>query len=303
MVATWLALEDIHPTAGPIHYYRGTHKQGLWDYVQLGLEAVWMNGNNSGSSGSGGSSSGSRGGGGGQVVEGRDFSRLDPIYEKDYPQYQDALQAEIRRLGLKPEYALLKKGEALIWAASLLHGGTRIEDTNRTRLSQASHYFIAPPLGEPQSYWVPSVSRYTAGRVRLKDRFGKALKAKSFAHPAGIMTTTSAATTGAATNSATAVARGPRGGATMMMQHPGARQQLHLPAPSPPASVNSYLPKGIRAYSVWERTRHDVATIWETNRTKFYLLEPWVQRRCRRPAPPKGALATCVGLNLSAITR
>ena len=105
--------------------------------------------------------------------------------------------------------------------------------------------------------------RYTAGRIRLKDRFGKALKERSFIHPA-------------------------------------ARAASSAPA-TPAPGVNSYLPKGVRPYSIWERTRHDVATLWETNRTRFYELTAYFQRRCRRPAPPRGELKACVGLNVSAI--
>ena len=42
MAAAWLALEDVHPTAGPLHYYPGSQALGLWDYSQLGLEKRWL---------------------------------------------------------------------------------------------------------------------------------------------------------------------------------------------------------------------------------------------------------------------
>ena len=40
------------------------------------------------------------------------------------------------------EYGLIKRGQAVIWAANLLHGGDPIIDQTRTRLSQVTHYFF-----------------------------------------------------------------------------------------------------------------------------------------------------------------
>lgn len=55
---------------------------------------------------------------------------------------------------------LLKKGQAVIWAANLLHGGDPVKDTARSRLSQVTHYYFddclyTTPLHEidkPNSY-------------------------------------------------------------------------------------------------------------------------------------------------------
>ena len=43
MAAAWLALEDVDETAGPLHYYPGSHREGLWDFLHLGLEQQWLN--------------------------------------------------------------------------------------------------------------------------------------------------------------------------------------------------------------------------------------------------------------------
>lgn len=60
-------------------------------------------------------------------------------------------------------------GEAFFWAASLLHGGSPVLDANRTRLSQASHYFFAPPIPEQkQYYFIPSLSRVSTGELWSK---------------------------------------------------------------------------------------------------------------------------------------
>jgi len=40
------------------------------------------------------------------------------------------------------EYGVIKKGQAVIWAANVLHGGDPIVDASRTRLSQVTHYYF-----------------------------------------------------------------------------------------------------------------------------------------------------------------
>lgn len=42
----------------------------------------------------------------------------------------------------KKTYGLIKKGEAIIWAANVLHGGSPIIDKSRTRFSQVTHYYF-----------------------------------------------------------------------------------------------------------------------------------------------------------------
>ena len=37
---------------------------------------------------------------------------------------------------------VMKKGQAIIWAANVLHGGSPIKDKSRTRLSQVTHYYF-----------------------------------------------------------------------------------------------------------------------------------------------------------------
>ena len=44
---------------------------------------------------------------------------------------------------LTPRRAVLKKGEAVIWAAGLVHGGGAITAPGATRLSQVTHYYFA----------------------------------------------------------------------------------------------------------------------------------------------------------------
>src|SRR5205823_7392747 len=62
------------------------------------------------------------------------------------PEFYHLYEAHIEKLvaarGLTPHHAILKKGQALIWAANLLHGGSVHRDKGRTRHSQVTHYYF-----------------------------------------------------------------------------------------------------------------------------------------------------------------
>jgi hypothetical protein len=59
------------------------------------------------------------------------------------------------REGLERVELHVKRGQALIWASNLFHGGTPIRDLARSRLSQVTHYhfhgcmYFAPLLSDP----------------------------------------------------------------------------------------------------------------------------------------------------------
>jgi ectoine hydroxylase-related dioxygenase (phytanoyl-CoA dioxygenase family) len=59
----------------------------------------------------------------------------------------------IEREGLEPSYGTMRKGQALIWAANLFHGGAPQRDKTRTRHSQVTHYYF-----EGCRYWTPMLS-------------------------------------------------------------------------------------------------------------------------------------------------
>ena len=101
MCAVWVALEDIHPDAGPLFYYPGSHK----------LPYINMN----------------------------DFD-LKTIDDGDYPIYQTKIETLAENLGFKKTTFLPKRGEALIWHGNLLHGGPTPNNKEITRLSQVVHY-------------------------------------------------------------------------------------------------------------------------------------------------------------------
>ena len=112
MCGVWLALEDIDGDQGPLVYYPGSHKLPEMNFDALGLSP-----------------------------KGNDFQ-----------EYSHAIRKVIDTHQLKPAYATLKQGQALIWSANLLHGGS-LRKSDKTRLSQVTHYYV-----EGCKYWRPSLS-------------------------------------------------------------------------------------------------------------------------------------------------
>ncbi len=103
MVGVWVALEDIDEDNGPLLYYPGSHILHECSMQDFGLEPGYHN----------------------------------------YHKYEECIQEMVEKEDLKPEYGIIKKGEALIWHANLLHGGAPQKDLGRTRHSQVTHYFFA----------------------------------------------------------------------------------------------------------------------------------------------------------------
>jgi len=102
LAAAWIALEDVQPGSGELHYYVGSHKVKKFDWGN----GIFFNGE----------------------------STKNPT---DFGHY---LTAECERLGLERKTLLIKKGDVLIWHASLAHGGEPILDGNLTRKSYVCHY-------------------------------------------------------------------------------------------------------------------------------------------------------------------
>jgi len=101
MLATWVALEDVHQEAGPLEYFPGSHK--IEPYRAL--------------DGSYNMTSDERG---------------------DFDKY---IATELDREGLEQQTFCAKKGDVFIWHAHLFHGGSQIIDKTRTRKSVVTHYF------------------------------------------------------------------------------------------------------------------------------------------------------------------
>ncbi len=113
MCGVWVALEDIDEGNGPVVFYPGSHRLPFVTMADAGLEAS----------------------------------------SDRYADYELFIEQLIAREGLTPCYGTMQKGQALVWAANLLHGGAPQEDRTRSRHSQVTHYFF-----EGCRYWAPMVS-------------------------------------------------------------------------------------------------------------------------------------------------
>jgi hypothetical protein len=123
MCGVWIALEDIGEDAGPLHVYPGSHRMPAWDFHDLGL----------------------------------------PSGRESYARYEDCMEAYVQAVGLKKHIVTMKKGQAVIWAATLLHGGERIQRAGATRHSQVTHYYFENCL-----YYTPMNSDPYIGKMHLR---------------------------------------------------------------------------------------------------------------------------------------
>jgi hypothetical protein len=106
MCGVWVALEDIHDDAGPLLYYPGSHRWPIYTNEHLGICGAHEPG-----------------------LPGQ--ATFEPLWE-----------ALVAKSGLCEVRFAPRKGQALIWAANLLHGGAAHRNRSRTRHSQVTHYYF-----------------------------------------------------------------------------------------------------------------------------------------------------------------
>ncbi len=127
MCGVWVALEDIMSDNGPLLYYPGSHRWPIYTNEHIGRCVTHMQETPS------------------QAL------------------YEDMWRALVQAQQLRPQQFLAKKGQALIWAANLLHGGSPQQDKNKTRWSQVTHYFF-----ENCAYYTPMMSDPFYGRIDFR---------------------------------------------------------------------------------------------------------------------------------------
>lgn len=106
LLGVWIALEDVEPEQGALHYYPGSHTLPYY------LNSDYDN-------------------------EGNTFL----IGDKSYTEYEIRLAKKVEDLGLEKKIFTAKKGDLLIWHANLLHGGEPHTNKQKTRKSMVFHYF------------------------------------------------------------------------------------------------------------------------------------------------------------------
>jgi len=128
MCGVWLAMEDVSADAGPLFYYPGSHSWPIVSNAMIGRRGY------------------------GSELQ----SAQDPFAE--------AWQAMCEANSAKREHFLARKGQALIWTANLLHGGSPQNDPTLTRWSQVTHYFF-----ENCIYYTPAFSDEAIGKLATRD--------------------------------------------------------------------------------------------------------------------------------------
>lgn len=130
MCGVWVALEDIHLDAGPLCYYPGSHQWPIYENHHIGYRHT-------------------------PEQKGTNQSIYHALWEGLVQHHQ-----------VKPMRFIAKKGQALIWAANLLHGGEPRLNPALTRWSQVTHYYfddcvyytpmLSDPMGKQMQYRSPS---------------------------------------------------------------------------------------------------------------------------------------------------
>ena len=127
MCGVWLAMEDVGPDAGPLFYYPGSHRWPIMSNALIGRRGYAGDLN----------------------------SAQDP--------YGPAWRALCEVHRAEEEVFLARKGQALIWCANLLHGGSRQTDPGLTRWSQVTHYYF-----EDCIYYTPAFSDEAVGQLDMR---------------------------------------------------------------------------------------------------------------------------------------
>ena len=107
MAGVWMALEDTDENNGALHYYPKSHKLPVFELHDIGIKASSFK-----------------------------------MQNEQYKQYEHFVQKLMKDSGLEKKTVPMKKGQVLIWAANLFHGGDPIKDLSRTRHSQVTHFYF-----------------------------------------------------------------------------------------------------------------------------------------------------------------
>lgn len=133
MCGVWVALEDIDENNGAVVYYPGSHKLRELNMSDVFAEPDLLARRT-------------------QPLYSpfspralrRRLTGQAPLYDttQEYALYEEYIQRQLPKIGIQPTLATIRKGQAFVWAANLLHGGSRRNDLDRTRHSQVSHYYF-----------------------------------------------------------------------------------------------------------------------------------------------------------------
>jgi Phytanoyl-CoA dioxygenase (PhyH) len=124
MCGVWVALEDVDDSNGPLFYYPGSHRLPEFTGYDLGYS----------------------------------------VGDYSYQRYEDFQHDLMDELGIEPIEFHAAKGDLLIWASNVIHGGAPVRRQGSTRWSQVTHYFF-----DGCTYYQPYTSEIPTGELRLLD--------------------------------------------------------------------------------------------------------------------------------------
>jgi hypothetical protein len=128
MCGVWVALEDVDEGNGALVYYPGSHRTPIYEMYDLGRPG------------------------------GLGMSTPQPEH---YGVYERFVESWIDSQGFERRTLSIRRGQALVWAANLYHGGGPVLEPGRTRFSQVTHYFFRDCV-----YYLPFFSDPAVGRFR-----------------------------------------------------------------------------------------------------------------------------------------
>lgn len=130
MVGTWTALQDMTEDCGPLNIVPSSHKWQHYNFQHLNLPVVEY---------------------------GNQFD--------NYVEYENFLVQLLKASKLEKKNWLGKRGQTLIWASNLLHGGAPITNPDSTRFAQATHFYFEGC----NHYYAPMFSDIVNGMYSEKD--------------------------------------------------------------------------------------------------------------------------------------
>jgi ectoine hydroxylase-related dioxygenase (phytanoyl-CoA dioxygenase family) len=131
MSGVWVALEDTTTENGTLNIVPKSHKWEMIDYQTLQLPHP---------------------------------DEIENGEEVNYRIYEEVIRNLVKSKNAEILPVELKKGQALIWSANLLHGGMEINNSELTRKTQAIHYFY----GGCTHYFHPMFSNIFEGKYANK---------------------------------------------------------------------------------------------------------------------------------------
>ena len=151
VAAAWVALEDMDENNGTLMYVPKSHKLPVYEFSNINVKVPKY---------------------------GEQFEA--------YTEYEEFLRQLVEAKDLKVKTFKAKKGQALIWSSNLLHGAIPIVDKNRTRYSQATHYYFegcrhyySPMFSDSQ------IGKFSEKNIKEKDIINYKIDYNQFVNPWG----------------------------------------------------------------------------------------------------------------------